>query len=211
MSQVVISVTLLGNVEGGVDDESGFYFELEKALGQVAQEFGLNAHIDDVHDNADGGLMQPDNFEKAWTVAKNERFGEKFNEKLRRMKEGARGVPEKFSDLKPTTGEDHNRKVMANILETDNDGIEDEYERLKDMFDNEPPSHSAPNALGSKGLIDRARKAGPVKKSDEAFYVDDVRELVMQGYEVMDAVRQVSRILGLNGSKLMRAYVEAYR
>ena len=60
MSQVVISVTLLGDVEGGVDDESGFYFELEKALGQVAQEFGLNAHIDDVHDNADGGLMKLD-------------------------------------------------------------------------------------------------------------------------------------------------------
>ena len=60
MSQVVISVTLLGDVEGGVDGESGFYFELEKALGQVAQEFGLNAHIDDVHDNADGGLMKLD-------------------------------------------------------------------------------------------------------------------------------------------------------
>ena len=71
MSQVVISVTLHGDVEGGVDDESGFYFELEKALGQVAQEFGLNAHIDDVHDNADGGLMQLDNFEKAWGVVKN--------------------------------------------------------------------------------------------------------------------------------------------
>ena len=99
---------------------------------------------------------------------------------------------------------------MAEILETDSDGVVDEYEKLKDMFDHEPPTHSAPNALGSKGLIDRARK-GPVKKSDEAFYVDDVRGLVEQGYEVMDAVRQVSRILGLNGSKLMRAYVEAYR
>lgn len=152
-------------------------------------------------------------FDKAWSVAKNERFGEKFNEKLRRMKEGARGVPEKFSDLRSTTPERDNFDVMAEILGTDSDGVVDEYERLKDMFDNEPPSHSAPNALGSKGLIDRARKAGkgPVKKSDEAFYVDDVRELVMQGYEVMDAVRQVSRILGLNGSKLMRAYVEAYK
>lgn len=149
-------------------------------------------------------------FEKAWAVAKNERFGEKFNEKLRRMKEGARGVPEKFSDLRSTTPERDNFDVMAEILETDSDGVVDEYERLKDMFDHEPPTHSAPNALGSKGLIDRARK-GPVKKSDEAFYVDDVRGLVEQGYEVMDAVRQVSRILGLNGSKLMRAYVEAYR
>lgn len=72
MSQVIISVTLHGDVEGGVDDESGFYFELEKALGQVAQQFGLNAHIDDVHDNADGGLMQPDNFEKAWNIVKGE-------------------------------------------------------------------------------------------------------------------------------------------
>lgn len=72
MSQVVISVTLHGDVEGGVDDESGFYFELEKTLGQVAQQFGLNAHIDDVHDNADGGLMQLDNFEKAWNIVKDE-------------------------------------------------------------------------------------------------------------------------------------------
>ena len=160
MSQVIISVTLHGDVEGGVDDESGFYFELEKALSQVAQEFGLNAHIDDVHDNADGGLMQPDNFEKAWAVAKNERFGEKFNEKLRRMKEGARGVPEKFSDLRSTTPERDNFDVMAEILETDSDGVVGEYERLKDMFDAEPPAppFSAPNAFNSKGLIDRARK-----------------------------------------------------
>lgn len=150
-------------------------------------------------------------FEKAWAVAKNERFGEKFNEKLRRMKEGARGVPEKFSDLRSTTPERDNFDVMAEILETDSDGVVDEYERLKDMFDHEPPTHSAPNALGSKGLIDRARKAGPVKKSEEAMFVDDVRELVEQGYEVMEAVRQVSRILGLKGSKLMRAYVEAYK
>ena len=93
-------------------------------------------------------------------VAKNERFGEKFNEKLRRMKEGARPVPEKFSDLRSTTPERDNFDVMAEILGTDSDGVVDEYERLKDMFDNEPPTHSAPNALGSKGLIDRARKAG---------------------------------------------------
>ena len=78
-------------------------------------------------------------FEKAWAVAKNERFGEKFNEKLRRMKEGARPVPEKFSDLRSTTPE-------------------------RDNFDNEPPTHSAPNALGSRGLIDRARKAGKIVK-----------------------------------------------
>ena len=102
-----------------------------------------------------------DAFDHAWNVVKNdERFGEKFNQKLDSLEEGARGVPEKFSDLKPTTGEDHNRKVMANILETDDEGIEGEYERLKDMFDAEPPAppFSAPNAFNSKGLIDRARK-----------------------------------------------------
>ena len=122
-------------------------------------------------------------------------FGEKFNSKLDSLKEGGRPVPKRFADMKSTTdGEDHNRKVMANILETDNDGIEDEYEKLKDMFDNEPseagmrsarigngsasfddmmadrfghqkmPGPSIPDntsqALGSKGLIDRFRRAG---------------------------------------------------
>lgn len=95
-------------------------------------------------------------------VAKNERFGEKFNEKLRRMKEGARPVPKKFSDLRSTTPERDNFDVMAEILGTDSDGVVDEYERLKDMFDNEPASipDSSSQALGSKGLIDRFRRAG---------------------------------------------------
>lgn len=103
-------------------------------------------------------------FEEAWNVVKAD-FGEKFNSKLDSLKEGGRPVPKRFADMKSTTdGEDHNRKVMANILETDNDGIEDEYEKLKDMFDNEPASESIPDstsqALGSKGLIDRFRRAG---------------------------------------------------
>ena len=52
-------------------------------------------------------------FDKAWGVVKYEtnhipgekksKFGEKFQSKLDSLKEGARGVPEKFSDLTPTT------------------------------------------------------------------------------------------------------------
>lgn len=113
-------------------------------------------------------------FDQAWNIVKAD-FGEKFNSKLDSLKEGGRPVPKRFADMKSTTdGEGHNRKVMANILETDNDGIEDEYERLKDMFDNEPASEyartdtmqgpsipdSTSQALGSKGLIDRFRRAG---------------------------------------------------
>jgi hypothetical protein len=233
-------------------------------------------------------IRQMTAFDKAWGVAKNENscskcggyihfqdephwsagvcrkciskadFGEKFNRKLDSHKEGARGVPEKFSDLKPTTGEDHNRKVMADILETDNDGIEGEYERLKDMFDHEPqtgpsedgvvanrgsrfntPPDSSSQALGSKGLIERFKRAGPTprgpvkKESDEDFlssqsnfsinpdamegkshagnYVDDVRDLVEQGMHPFEAVEQVARIVGVSGKDLFRAYVEAYR
>ena len=41
--------------------------------------------------------------------------------------------------------------------------------------------------------------------------VEEVRDLVQQGMEVMPAGREVARLLGLEGSELMRAYVEAYR
>jgi hypothetical protein len=41
--------------------------------------------------------------------------------------------------------------------------------------------------------------------------VEEVRDLVQQGMEVMPAVREIARLLGLKGSELMRAYVEAYR
>jgi len=123
-------------------------------------------------------------FDQAWNVVKAD-FGEKFNSKLDSMKEGSRPVPERFADMKSTTdktrnmssGDAHsrdNRDILAEILGTDNDGIEDEYERLKDMFDNEPASEyartdtmqgpsipdSTSQALGSKGLIDRFRRAG---------------------------------------------------
>jgi len=40
---------------------------------------------------------------------------------------------------------------------------------------------------------------------------DDVRMLVMQGMAVMDAVREVARLSGVDGRDLMRAYTEAYR
>lgn len=41
--------------------------------------------------------------------------------------------------------------------------------------------------------------------------VDDVRMLVMQGMAVMEAVREVARLNGVEGRDLMRAYTEAYR
>ena len=177
-------------------------------------------------------------FEEAWNVVKAD-FGEKFNSKLDSLKEGGRPVPKRFADMKSTTGgEEHNRKVMADILETDNDGIEDEYGRLKDMFDNEPASipDSSSQALGSKGLIERFKRAGPtprgpVKKYDEnpdgedltpsgqlqyemngaEDFVEEVRDLVEQGMPVMEAVQQVCRLVGCKGRDLMRAYTEAYR
>ena len=184
-------------------------------------------------------------FDKAWGIVKYEtnhiygnNFGEKFNRKLDSLRPGSKGVPKKFGDMTPTTGgEEHNRKVMANILETDNDGIEDEYGRLKDMFDNEPASmpDSSSQALGSKGLIERFKRAGPtprgpVKKYDDTpiddltpsgqlrhemngaeDFVEEVRDLVEQGMPVMQAVQQVCRLVGCKGRDLMRAYTEAYR
>ena len=112
-------------------------------------------------------------FDKAWAVTKNEGFGEKFNRKLDSHKEGARGVPEKFSDLKPTTGEDHNRKVMADILETDNDGIEGEYEGLKDMFDHEPQTGPSEDGVVAKPLQIAHHKLSAQKDS-----LRDSKELV---------------------------------
>ena len=41
--------------------------------------------------------------------------------------------------------------------------------------------------------------------------VEEVRDLVQQGMEVMPAVREVARLLGVDGRKLMGAYVRAYR
>lgn len=113
-------------------------------------------------------------------------FGEKFNSKLDSLKEGGRPVPERFADMKSTTdktrnmssGDVHGRDnmdILAEILGTDTtDGAIDEYGRLKDMFDWEPASEyahtdtmrgpsipdSTSQALGSKGLIDRFRRAG---------------------------------------------------
>ena len=66
-------------------------------------------HIEEGHPT----MMIRRSFEKAWDVVKYEtnhipgkkksKFGEKFQRKLDSLKEGARGVPEKFSDLTPTT------------------------------------------------------------------------------------------------------------
>jgi hypothetical protein len=42
-------------------------------------------------------------------------------------------------------------------------------------------------------------------------FTQDVRMLVMQGMAVMEAVREVARLNGLDGRDLMRAYTEVYR
>ena len=49
------------------------------------------------------------------------------------------------------------------------------------------------------------------KADDEEMFIDDVRDLVMQGMPVMEAVSQVARLVGVSGRQLMLAYVKAYR
>lgn len=41
--------------------------------------------------------------------------------------------------------------------------------------------------------------------------IEEVRDLVQQGMEVMPAVREVARLLGLDGRTLFGIYVRAYR
>ena len=60
-------------------------------------------------------------FDKAWNLVKTRGF-----------------------DIRDHNGEDDNFDILAEILGTDkgdSDAAVDEYERLKDMFDREPPSH----------------------------------------------------------------------
>lgn len=51
----------------------------------------------------------------------------------------------------------------------------------------------------------------PTTAQRNAPGVEEVRDLVQQGMEVMPAVQQVARLLGVDGRKLMGAYVKAYR
>lgn len=60
----------------------------------------------------------------------------------------------------------------------------------------------------SMTAFDRAWK---VVKEDDVLGVEEVRDLVQQGMEVMPAVREVARLLGVDGRELMGAYVRAYR
>lgn len=50
-----------------------------------------------------------------------------------------------------------------------------------------------------------------LNKSDAHRYVEEVRDLVEQGYDVRSAVMNVARLLGVDGKALMTAYTEAYR
>ena len=60
-----------------------------------------------------------------------------------------------------------------------------------------------PNDNAPRGEIEYAK--------EEKDFVEEVRDLVEQGMDVMSAVRNVARLLDLDGRNLMRAYTEAYR
>ena len=78
MGRVEIKATMEGDVEGGVFDESGFYFMLEKDLANLAQNYGLESVIDSVR--AAGPLSEPidlfdkslDPFDAAWNTVRKE-------------------------------------------------------------------------------------------------------------------------------------------
>ena len=55
-------------------------------------------------------------------------------------------------------------------------------------------------------------KAWKIAKNDASDYVDEVHDLVKNhNYPVMDAVRNVASITGVDGKALMRAYTVAYK
>ena len=61
--------------------------------------------------------------------------------------------------------------------------------------------------------FDKAWKiAKNLNKSNAHMYVDEVHDLVKNhNYPIMDAVRNVASITGVDGKALMTAYTEAYR
>ena len=61
--------------------------------------------------------------------------------------------------------------------------------------------------------FDKAWKvAKNLNKSNTHMPVEEVHDLVKtHNYPVMDAVRNVARLLGVDGKALMTAYTEAYR
>ena len=89
----------------------------------------------------------------------------------------------------------------------------DYEEENRDPNDNAPRGKIA-NRWPSRGYDQDVEDLMHGDGSDEtggASLTDDVRMLVMQGMAVMEAVREVARLNGLEGRDLMRAYTEAYR
>ena len=78
----------------------------------------------------------PEAFDKAWGVAKTRGF-----------------------DIRDHNGEDDNFDILADILETDEDGVVEEYERLKEMFDK--PSDPLGDALDTA----RSKKRKPLPEN----------------------------------------------
>tara|TARA_B100000424_G_C22852884_1_gene454707 strand:+ start:461 stop:877 length:417 start_codon:yes stop_codon:yes gene_type:complete len=128
-----------------------------------------------------------DAFDAAWNIAKKDddysKFGEKFAERMKQLKEGGRGLPEgtKFSDMRPTTSEkpEMPEGVPINIFdlknfrpsqtEIDNNAIVDAIMRDIDMTTG---GSSAPNPFipdnikYPKSLIDRAKKQSGMPQPD---------------------------------------------
>ena len=82
---------------------------------------------------------------------KKSKFGEKFQRKLDSLKEGARGVPEKFSDLTPTTPE----RDIEPFLEANKHGQGTVFNRI--VAERKPMNPQPSPFKPSQALIDRAR------------------------------------------------------
>jgi|TARA_X000001036_G_C20567346_1_gene761175 hypothetical protein len=109
-------------------------------------------------------------FDRAWGIVKENddysKFGEKFAERMKEIKEGGRGLPEgtKLSDLRPTTSEkpEMPEGEPINILDLHNyrsDPVEIENNRIVDAMMGRGMSYP-------KSLIDRVQRNPTPKKDD---------------------------------------------
>jgi len=136
-------------------------------------------------------------FDRAWDIAKENddysKFGDKFAARMKKLKEGGRGLPEgtKFSDLTPSTG---SRKVRS--FDRGDIHTEESRRKLGEMMRNQKPempegvpinifdlqnyrpddveienNRIVDEIMGRKmklprSLIDRAQDAGPTPKDE---------------------------------------------
>ena len=118
-----------------------------------------------------------DAFDAAWNIAKKDddysKFGEKFAERMKQLKEGGRGLPEgtKFSDLRSTSPPSY-----VNVIGSKS-GLPDIKDILRDIderrvMDMVTGGSSAPNPFipdnikYPKSLIDRAKKQSGMPQPD---------------------------------------------